>query len=57
MSELQQELDRVYKLLGTVRVSGDDVEAMAAARMGLRRCYQMAQPPADGGSEREEEEG
>ncbi len=42
MSELQQELDQVYKLLGNIRVSGDDVEIMAAAKVGLRRCYQMA---------------
>lgn len=62
MNELQKELDQVYKLLGAIRVSGDDVEVLAAARVGLRRCYQMAQTPEEtcgdntGETEREGEE-
>lgn len=55
MNELQKELDQVYKLLGTIRVSGDDVEMLAAARVGLRRCFQMAQVPEETSEDNKEE--
>ena len=41
MNEVQRELDKVYKLLMNIPVTGDAVEYMAAAKEGLRKDYQM----------------
>ncbi len=45
MTELQKELDRAFKLISAICVSGETVEVMAAARESLRRAYQLAAPP------------
>lgn len=45
MTELQKELDRAFKMISSVCVSGDGVDMMAAARESLRRAYQLAAPP------------
>ena len=50
MSELQKELEAVWKLLAAIPVQGDAVDILAAARGGLRRAYKMAE-------EEEEKEG
>lgn len=41
LNEVQRELDKVYKLLMNIPVTGDAVEYMAAAKEGLRKAYQM----------------
>lgn len=44
MTDLQKELDRAFKLISAVHVSGDGVDVMAAAREHLRTAYKMAAP-------------
>ena len=39
MMDVLKELDGVFKLISTIPVSGEDVDAMAAARAKLRRVY------------------
>lgn len=53
MTELQQELDEVWKLVSMIPVKGDSVEIMAAVRAGLRRAYGMAEASTekDGGND------
>lgn len=44
MTEAQKELDRAFRLLSGIAVSGDGVELMAAARESLRKAYQLSGP-------------
>ena len=44
MSELQKELEAVWKLLAAIPVQGDAVDVLAAARGGIRRAYKLAEP-------------
>lgn len=44
MNEVQKELDRAFRLLSGIAVSGDGVELMAAARESLRKAYKLAVP-------------
>lgn len=53
MNDLQRELERVYQLLVNIPVTGDAVEWMAAAKVGLRTAFQMARKW--GGGEKGEE--
>ena len=53
MNELQKELDKVYQMLVNIPVTGDAVEWMAAAKVGLRTAFQMARKW--GGGEKGEE--
>ena len=43
MSELQKELEAVWKLLAAIPVQGDAVDVLAAARGGLRRAFKLAE--------------
>ena len=43
MSELQKELEAVWKLLAAIPVQGDAVDILAAARGGLRRAFKLAE--------------
>ena len=43
MSELQKELEAVWKLLAVIPVQGDAVDILAAARGGLRRAFKLAE--------------
>ena len=45
MTEVQREIDEVYKLVSVVQVSGDAVDIMASAREHLRRAYAMTKEP------------
>lgn len=42
MKELQKVLDRAYKTISVLSVSGDQVEVMAQARELLRTAYKLA---------------
>lgn len=42
MEELRKRLDRAFRLLAAIPVSGDAVDALAAARAELRAAYQEA---------------
>lgn len=42
MEQLRKELRAVYDALTMIRVSGDDVELMSAAKAGLRACWKLA---------------
>ncbi len=44
MNDLQKELDAVWNLLAGIPVRGDAVDIMAAARVGIRRAYKLAEP-------------
>lgn len=43
MNEIQKEINNAYKILSTVSVSGDAVDAIAACKMSLRMAYQKAE--------------
>lgn len=46
MSKVLEELDAVFRLISTIPVSGESVDAMAAARAKLRRVYaELDKPP------------
>ena len=52
MSEIQKELDEVYKLVSVVQVSGDAVDVIATVRARLRKAYELAAAPdAEGESD------
>ncbi len=42
MEELKKEIQGAYELLSAMRVSGDAVDVMAAARCKLRRAWELA---------------
>lgn len=42
--ELRHELDRAYRLISAVRVSGDVVDIVAEIRQRLRHAYELAAP-------------
>lgn len=51
MTKLQEELDKAFKFVSAIPVSGDGVELMAAAREHLRNAFKLAD------SEKEEANG
>lgn len=51
MTDMQKELDRAFRLLAAIPVSGDCVELMASAKESLRTAYRMA------GKEQEDQDG
>ena len=42
MNQIQVEIENAYRILSSATVSGDLVDVVAAARMSLRRAYQLA---------------
>lgn len=42
MNEVQKHIDTAYKLLSSIPVKGDAVDAAAACRMALRNAYGLA---------------
>lgn len=48
MTEVQKELDLVFKLISSIPVSGDAVDALASARTRLRAAYKLAGEREDG---------
>lgn len=42
MNTVQKEIDTAYKLLSSIPVKGDAVDAAAACRMSLRKAFEMA---------------
>lgn len=42
MNEVQAEINNAYKMLSSLFVSGDQVDVVAAAKLSLRRAFQMA---------------
>lgn len=44
MTDVQKELDRAFRLLSNIGVSGDGVELMAEAKELLRRAHKLAGP-------------
>ena len=53
MIDAAKEVESVYQLLSVITVSGDAVDAMAAARSKLRKLYAelQGQPEAEGSEE------
>ena len=46
MSKVLNELDAVFQLISSIPVSGESVDAMAAARAKLRRVYAELNAPS-----------
>lgn len=42
MTDLQKEIDKAFKLVSAISVSGDVVDVMAAVRNHLRAAFDMA---------------
>lgn len=42
MTDLQKEINEVFKLISAISVSGDAVDIMAAVRVRLRSAYNLA---------------
>ena len=49
MTKLQEELGLAFKIISAIPVSGDGVEAMAAAREHLRNAFKLAEKEEDNG--------
>ena len=49
MTKMQEELGLAFKLLSAIPVSGEGVEAMAAAREHLRNAFKLAEKEEDNG--------
>ena len=48
MEELKKELNAVYQLISIVSVSGDSVDAIAAARAKLKRVFNELEKMSEG---------
>lgn len=50
MEDIKEELDCALKMLGTILLSGDAVDVMAAAKQKIRKAISMLPPDKEGDS-------
>lgn len=43
MNKVQKEINNAYKMISTISVSGDAVDAIAACKMSLRCAFKLAE--------------